>query len=166
MYAIRSYYETRKNVIEYVNKNGDKAWKDIWITMTINSQNFKSIKNVIDDWRDFSNKIGFQFHTPFMKNDPLWIPFGKLRDKIVDELIEMKETKYKDYIVNPTKQLEIMKKSWGGKETIPIDCPTWTMLSVITSYSIHYTKLYENHGIEAGAVAAAGENSDSLTRGH
>lgn len=125
-----SWEKTRKNVIEYVNTYGNKAWKDIWITMTINSENFKSIKKVISDWKDFSNKIGFQFHTPFMKNDPLWIPFGDIRDKVVDEIIEMKENEYKDYIVNPKKQLEIMKRSWGGRGSTPINCPTWTILSL------------------------------------
>jgi len=125
-----AWEKTRKNVIEYVNKNGDKAWKDVWITMTINSQNYKSIRDVIEDWHDISNKIGFQFHTPFIENDPLWIPFGNTRNKIVDEIIEMKQKEYKDYIVNPIKQLEMMKRSWGGKGTIPIDCPTWTILSV------------------------------------
>ena len=125
-----SWDKTRKNVIDYVKTKNNKAWKDIWITMTINSQNLNSVKNVISDWRDFSNKIGFQFHTPFMENDPLWVPFGEERDEIVDEIIQMKEKEYKDYIVNPKKQLELMKRNWGGKGTTPIDCPTWTILSL------------------------------------
>ncbi|WP_420544682.1 radical SAM protein [Nitrosopumilus sp.] len=125
-----AWESTRKNVIDYVKSNGKNAWKDIWITMTINSKNYKTIENVIDDWKDYSNKIGFQFHTPFMKNDPLWMPFGKERDKVVDRLLELKSNQYKDYIVNPKHQLEIMKKSWGGKGTTPIDCPTWAIISV------------------------------------
>jgi len=125
-----AWESTRKNVIDYVQSNGKKAWKDIWITMTINSKNYKTIEKVIDDWKDYSNKIGFQFHTPFMKNDPLWMPFGKERDKVVDRLLELKSNQYKDYIVNPEHQLEIMKRSWGGKGTTPIDCPTWAILSV------------------------------------
>ena len=125
-----AWENTRKNVIDYVQLNGKNAWKDIWITMTINSKNYKTIENVIDDWKDYSNKIGFQFHTPFMKNDPLWMPFGRKRDKIVDRLLELKSNQYKDYIVNPKHQLEIMKRSWGGKGTTPIDCPTWAIISV------------------------------------
>lgn len=125
-----AWESTRKNVINYVKSNGKNAWKDIWITMTINSKNYKTIETVIDDWKDYSNKIGFQFHTPFMKNDPLWMPFGKERDKVVDRLLELKSNDYKDYIVNPKHQLEIMKRSWGGKGTTPIDCPTWAILSV------------------------------------
>ena len=125
-----AWAKTRKNVIDYVEKNGKKAWKDIWITMTINSRNYMTVKNVINDWQDFSNKIGFQFHTPFMKGDPLWIPFGEKRTKIIDEIISMKENSHKDYIINPTSQLELMKRNWGGKGTTPIDCPTWAIVSV------------------------------------
>ena len=125
-----AWESTRKNVVDYVQSNGKKAWKDIWITMTINSKNYKTIETVIDDWKDYSNKIGFQFHTPFMKDDPLWMPFGKERDKVVDRLLELKSNQYKDYIVNSEHQLEIMRGSWGGKGTTPIDCPTWAILSV------------------------------------
>lgn len=125
-----TWEKTRKNVIDYVEKNGEKAWKDIWITMTINSRNYMTVKQVIKEWHDYSNKIGFQFHTPFMKGDPLWLPFGEKRSKVVDEIIAMQENGYKDYIINPKSQLEIMKKSWGGKGTTPIDCPTWAILSV------------------------------------
>ena len=125
-----SWEKTRKNVIDYVEKNGPKAWKDIWITMTINSQNYKTIKTVIDDWKDYSNKIGFQFHTPFMKGDPLWLPFGAERNKVIDEILEMKSNGLKDYIINPKDQLQVMKRNWGGKGTNPIDCPTWAIISV------------------------------------
>ena len=125
-----AWESTRKNVTDYVQSNGKKAWKDIWITMTINSKNYKTIENVIDDWKDYSNKIGFQFHTPFMKNDPLWMRFGRERDKVIDRLLELKSNQYKDYIVNPKHQLELMKGSWGGKGTTPIDCPTWSIISL------------------------------------
>jgi Fe-coproporphyrin III synthase len=125
-----SWEQIRKNVIDYVETNGKKAWKDIWISMTINSLNYKTVKNVIEDWRKYTNKFGIQFHTPFMKEDPLWLPFGEERTKVVDELIEMQNNGYKDYIINPKSQLELMKKSWGGKGTTPIDCPTWAIISV------------------------------------
>lgn len=42
-----AWESTRKNVIDYVQSNGKKAWKDIWITMTINSKNYKTIEKVI-----------------------------------------------------------------------------------------------------------------------
>ena len=125
-----SWESTRKNVIYYINTYGKKAWKDIWITMTINSKNFKTVRKVIEDWKDYTNKVGFQFHTPLIKGDPLWLPFGEERTKVVDEIIQMQQNEYKDYIANPKKQLELMKGRWGGKGTLPIDCPTWTILSL------------------------------------
>lgn len=124
-----AWEKTRTNVLDYVGKNGKLAYKDIWITMTINKLNYHTIKDVVADWIDHSNKIGFQFHTPFMKNDPLWMPFGEERSRVVDEIIEMQK-KYPDYIINPRKQLELMKYNWGGKGTTPIDCPTWAIISV------------------------------------
>ncbi len=125
-----TWSRTRKNVLDYVKNGGQDARKDIWITMTINSKNYSTVRTVIEDWRDYTNKIGFQFHTPFMKGDPLWLPFGAERDAVVDEILEMRDGPYKDYIINPTRQLNLMKKSWGGKGTTPIDCPTWAILSV------------------------------------
>lgn len=124
-----SWEKTRKNVLDYV-ATGKKSKKDIWITMTINSKNYKTVPKVIDDWIDYSNKFGVQFHTPFMDNDPLWLPFGKKRDDVIDFLIEKKQNDLKNYIINPLHQLEIMKRSWGGKGNVPVDCPTWAILSV------------------------------------
>lgn len=125
-----AWEKTRENVLDYVKNNGPKAWKDIWISMTINSQNYKTVKDVIEEWKDYTNKFGVQFHTPFMKGDPLWLPFGEERNKVIDDLLEMQQNGYKDYIINPPYQLELMKKSWGGKGTTPIDCPTWAIVSV------------------------------------
>ncbi len=125
-----AYASTRKNILDYVEKNGDNAWKDIWISMTINSLNYKTVPDVIEEWYNYTNKIGFQFHTPFTKGDPLWLPFGPERTKVVDNIISMQD-KYDDqYIINPKSQLELMKKNWGGKGTTPVDCPTWAILSV------------------------------------
>ena len=124
-----AWTKTRKNVLEYVDAK-ERNRKDIWITMTINSKNYKTIPQVIEDWRDYSNKIGFQFHTPFIENDPLWLPFGKERNDVIDYLVERRNGDLKDYIVNPLHNLEIMRASWGGKGTVPIDCPTWAIISV------------------------------------
>jgi MoaA/NifB/PqqE/SkfB family radical SAM enzyme len=87
-----TWAKTRENVIDYIEKNGKNARKDIWITMTINSRNYMTVKQVIEDWHEYSNKIGFQFHTPFMKGDPLWLPFGEKRSQVVDEIISKKTT--------------------------------------------------------------------------
>src|SRR5436305_715801 len=80
-----------------------------------------------EGWREV-NKIGFQFHTPFMK-DPLWIPFGEKRSKIVDNIIELRR-KYPNFVINGEKQLSLMKGNWGGVGTTPIQCPSWAILSL------------------------------------
>jgi hypothetical protein len=75
------------------------------------------------------NKIGFQFHTPFVKDDPLWIPFGENRNKVVDSLIALRK-KYPDFVINGEKQLSLMKGNWGGVGTTPVQCPSWAILSL------------------------------------
>jgi sulfatase maturation enzyme AslB (radical SAM superfamily) len=127
-----SYAKTKKNIIDYINgpgRNGKPAWKDIWITMTINSQNYRSVEPLAKEWQGKVNKIGFQFHTPFVKGDPLMLPFGELRNQVVDKIIALKK-EYPDYIVNPIKQLTLMKGNWGGIGTTPVDCPSWAILSL------------------------------------
>ena len=88
--GVGSYAKTKKNILDYIagpDRNGKPAWRDIWITMTINSQNYMTIEDLVEEWRGKVNKIGFQFHTPFAKGDPLMLPFGDLRNHVVDEII-------------------------------------------------------------------------------
>jgi hypothetical protein len=97
--------------------------------MTINSLNYSSVKDLVNEWKDKVNKIGFQFHTPFIKDDPLWMPFGDLRNKVVDEIISMKRS-FPTSIVNSEKQITLMKGNWGGIGTTPIQCPSWSIISL------------------------------------
>jgi Fe-coproporphyrin III synthase len=127
-----SYAKTKQNILDYSKgppRHGKPAWKDIWITMTINSVNYNSITDLVEEWRGKVNKIGFQFHTPFIKDDPLWIPFGKRRSEMVDIIIELGR-KYPDFVINGEKQLSLMKGNWGGVGTIPVQCPSWAILSL------------------------------------
>ncbi len=127
-----SYLKTKKNIQEYIkgpNRNGKPAWKDIWITMTINSLNYTTIDELVKEWNGIINKIGFQFHTPFEDNDPLWIPYGEIRNKIVDSIIELRKS-FPDFVMNTEEQLKLMKGNWGGVKTSPIYCPTWAILSL------------------------------------
>jgi Fe-coproporphyrin III synthase len=127
-----SYAKTKQNILEYTkdpDRQGKPAWKDIWITMTINSLNYNTFEDLTEEWRGKVNKIGFQFHTPFMKEDPLWIPFGEKRSKIVDNIIELRR-KYPSFVINGEKQLSLMKGNWGGVGTTPIQCPSWAILSL------------------------------------
>jgi MoaA/NifB/PqqE/SkfB family radical SAM enzyme len=127
-----SYAKTKENIFEYTkdpDRHGKPAWKDIWITMTINSWNYNTIKDLVEEWKGHVNKIGFQFHTPFTKGDPLWMPFGKERNEVVDNLISLKK-KYPNFVINGEKQLSLMKGNWGGVGTTPIQCPSWAILSL------------------------------------
>ena len=127
-----SYAKTKQNILDYSKgppRHGKPAWKDIWITMTINSVNYSSITDLVEEWRGKVNKIGFQFHTPFIKDDPLWIPFGERRSEMVDIIIELGR-KYPDFVINGEKQLSLMKGNWGGVGTIPVQCPSWAILSL------------------------------------
>ena len=83
-----AYAKTRQNILEYISgpqRQGKPAWKDIWITMTINSLNYPTVNGLVEEWKDKVNKIGFQFHTPFTEDDPLWLPFGDTRSRVVDD---------------------------------------------------------------------------------
>lgn len=127
-----TYAKTKQNILEYIKgpyRNGKPAWKDIWITMTINSLNYRTVNDLVDEWKGTVNKIGFQFHTPFVKGDPLWLKFGEERNGIVDGLMQLKR-KYPDFVINGEKQLSLMKGNWGGTGTTPIQCPTWAILSL------------------------------------
>jgi Fe-coproporphyrin III synthase len=60
-----SYLKTRQNILDYIaapNRHNKPAWKDIWITMTINSLNYDSVEDLTEEWIGKVNKIGFQFH--------------------------------------------------------------------------------------------------------
>jgi MoaA/NifB/PqqE/SkfB family radical SAM enzyme len=127
-----SYAKTRKSILDYVagpDRDGRPAWTDIWISMTINSLNYMTVEELIEEWREKVNKIGFQFHTPFAKGDPLMLHFGAVRNEVVDKIIEMKK-KYPDFVINPVKQLSLMKGNWGGIGTTPVNCPSWAILSL------------------------------------
>lgn len=127
-----AYAKTRQNILDYVagpDRRGKPAWKDIWISTTVNSLNYTTIEDLVEEWRGRINKIAFQFHTPFIKGDPLWLPFGEKRNEVVDKLIAL-HRKYPDFVVNSEKQISLMKGNWGGVGNIPIQCPTWAILSL------------------------------------
>ncbi len=139
-----AYAKTKQNILEYMrgpNRQGKPAWKDIWITMTINSLNYNTIEDLTEEWKGKVNKIGFQFHTPFVKNDPLWMPFGDERSKVVDNLISLRK-KYPHFVINGEKQLSLMKGNWGGIGTTPVQCPSWAILSLDHMGRIKQAMLY------------------------
>jgi Fe-coproporphyrin III synthase len=107
--------KTKQNILDYTagsNRNWKPAWKDIWITMTINSSNHSGIVDLIQEWKELVSKIGFQFHIPFAKGDPLWLPFGQGRNKAVDKLIALRK-KYPNFIIDNKKTVVAYEKVIG-----------------------------------------------------
>ena len=74
--------------------------------MTINSWNVDEVTDVAEFWKSLADGINFQIHTPFMENDPLWIPYGKKRDELIDKIILLKR-KYPQYVIHEEKQLNL-----------------------------------------------------------
>lgn len=127
-----TYEKTKHNTLDYINgpnNRGKPAWKDIWIAMTINSLNYHTVTDLVEEWHGTVHKIAFQFHTPFIKDDSLWMPFGDKRDKVVDILIDLKK-RFPKFVVNGEKQLSLMRGNWGGTGTTPVQCPSWAILSL------------------------------------
>lgn len=127
-----SYSKTKRNVSDYVSgpgRNRKPARKDIWIAMTINSLNYHTVTDLVEEWYGIVHKIAFQFHTPFVKDDPLWLPFGDKRNRVVDDLVELRK-RYPKFVVNGERQLSLMRGNWGGTGTTPTQCPSWAILSL------------------------------------
>jgi Fe-coproporphyrin III synthase len=127
-----TYAKTKQNILDYIDgpKNrGKPAWKDIWIAMTINSLNYHTVIDLVEEWHGTVHKIAFQFHTPFIKDDSLWLPFGDKRDKVVDNLVDLRK-RFPKFVVNGEKQLSLMRGNWGGTGTTPVQCPSWAILSL------------------------------------
>jgi MoaA/NifB/PqqE/SkfB family radical SAM enzyme len=115
--GMRTYKKVKDNVISHPEVN-------VTINMTINSLNYRCIEDVVREWYNFVKAITFQFHTPFSYNDKLWLPYGKVRDNVVDKLLKIKED-YPDFIANTSKQLNLFR---NGKWTA--NCPKWFFINL------------------------------------
>src|SRR5437870_13508797 len=76
-----SYERTKKNILDYIagpGRHGKPAWKDIWLTMTINSENYMTVEDLVEERRGKVNKIGIQFNTPLGKVHPPQVAFRGL----------------------------------------------------------------------------------------
>ena len=112
-----TYARIKKNVQEFVGSGGSVA-----INMTLNTLNYKTVVDVLHEWEDIAGRISIQFHTPFIDNDPLWLPFGDERNRSIDAILEFSRTENKHFVINTKKQLELMRGNWGYK------CPNWMIL--------------------------------------
>ena len=83
-----TYARIKKNVKDFVGSGGSVA-----INMTLNTLNYKTIIDVLHEWDDIAGRISIQFHTPFIDNDPLWLPFGEERNRTIDSILEYSRTR-------------------------------------------------------------------------
>ncbi|MEM2993566.1 MAG: radical SAM protein, partial [Candidatus Nitrosocaldus sp.] len=119
-----TYDRARQNIVEFTSTYGRKG-KGFYTTVnvTINSLNYKHVAGMVEEWEGIVEGIVFQFHTPFSENDPLWLPFGRERDVLIDELIRLKR-EYYEFILNTEAQLNVSRKPWGNR------CPNWMCIAV------------------------------------
>src|ERR1022692_4763896 len=68
----------KTNVKNFVETGGS-----VDANMTLNTLNYKTVIDVLREWDDIVGRISIQFHTPFIHNDPLWVPFGEVRDRTI-----------------------------------------------------------------------------------
>ncbi len=112
-----TYARIKKNVKEFVDAGGR-----VDINTTLNTLNYKDILPVLREWDDIAGRISIQFHTPFIDNDPLWLPFGEERNKTIDSILEFSRNENKHFVVNSEEQFELLRGDWGYK------CPSWMIL--------------------------------------
>lgn len=115
----KTYAKIKENVNNFVDTGGK-----VNINMTLNTLNHTNIMDVIHEWDEIAEKISIQFHTPFVDNDPLWLPFGEERNKTIDNILEYSSKENKNFVINPKGQLELLRGSWGCK------CPNWMILAL------------------------------------
>jgi MoaA/NifB/PqqE/SkfB family radical SAM enzyme len=115
--GMKIYGRVRQNIREH-------PWAKVSINMTINSLNYKCVEDVADEWYSLARAVTFQFHTPFSYDDELWLPYGKLRNSVIDRLLKIKE-KYPDFVANTSKQLNLFRSGmWTAR------CPTWFFINL------------------------------------
>jgi Fe-coproporphyrin III synthase len=112
-----TYARIKRNVKDFVETGGR-----VDINMTLNTLNYKDIIAVLREWDDIAGRISIQFHTPFIDNDPLWLPFGEERNKTIDSIMDYTRNENKHFVVNSEEQFELMRGNWGYK------CPNWMIL--------------------------------------
>ena len=65
--------------------------------------------DVIHEWDDITGRIGIQFHTPFVDNDPLWLPIGEERNRAIDSILDYSCNENKRFVINSKEQFELMR---------------------------------------------------------
>ena len=101
----------QKGIYEKIKRHADRPELNVVMAYCITSLNVDHIEKVLEEWHPIGIKgFLFSFYTPIESiQDPLF-PGWDRRDAIIDKLIELKETKYGNYIQNESRVLELMKQ--------------------------------------------------------
>jgi sulfatase maturation enzyme AslB (radical SAM superfamily) len=107
----------QKGLYQLMKKNCSRKELHVTAAMCVTSINVDTIEEVLEDWRTTTHLKGFMFdfYTPIEGlDDNLFIGWER-RDAVLDRLIELKRTKYGDFIAMPERVLELMK-SYNSKK--------------------------------------------------
>jgi len=116
----QKYYKLmrgREHIYPIIKKNASRPELRIILSMTVSKLNYQCIEDLIEEWSVTKVKgIMFQFYTPIRGiEEDLW-PGWKIRDGVIDSLIALK-SKYGNFIINPVRDLQLMKSQNCQKVT-------------------------------------------------
>jgi len=118
----KEYYEKIRGLKIYdkVKKNADRDDVHVNIACVLNRENYHCIHDMLEEWDNTSVRgINFDFYTPINGIDEkLWLNWEE-RDRILEQLIELKEV-YGDFILNSKPVLEMMKSN--NSKSITSNC--------------------------------------------
>ncbi len=109
----------QKGLYQLMKKNCNRPDLQITGAMCVTSLNVDTIEEVLEDWSTTTTLKGmmFDFYTPIEGlDDALWIGWER-RDQALDQLLELKRTKYDKFIDMPERVLELMKAKNSKKVT-------------------------------------------------
>jgi MoaA/NifB/PqqE/SkfB family radical SAM enzyme len=125
------YEKIKQNIINHPEE-------DVILNMTINRLNHNCVEKIVTEWIDFAKTLTFQFHTPFSYTDELWLPFGNLRNNVIDKLLKIKE-EYPYFIANTSKQLNLFRSGeWS------VNCPTWFFFNLDSAGNLKQNCMISN----------------------
>lgn len=107
----------QKGLYQLMKKNCSRPDLNVKGAMCVTSLNVDTIEEVLEDWRPHLKGIMFDFYTPIEGlSDDLWIGWEK-RDATLDKILELKRTKYGDFIAMEDRVIELMKSQNAKKVT-------------------------------------------------
>ena len=107
----------RKGLYQLMKKNCSRPDLNVKGAMCVTSLNVDTFEEVLEDWRPHLKGMMFDFYTPIEGlPDDLWIGWER-RDAMLDRLLELKRSKYGDFIFMEDRVIELMKSHNSRKVT-------------------------------------------------